>query len=58
MNYSVVVTGGVMILSAIWYYIGGKKQYNGPTIDEEVKDIMGFGSAAIGDADAEDERKI
>lgn len=44
MNYSVVVTGGVMILSAIWYYIGGRKQYKGPLIDEEVKEIMRIGS--------------
>jgi amino acid transporter len=56
MNYSVVVTGGVMILSAIWYYIGGKKQYTGPTIDEEVKGIMGFGP--VGDADADGEGKV
>jgi amino acid transporter len=56
MNYSVVVTGGVLILSAIWYYIGGKKQYTGPTIDEEVKDIMGFGS--VGDLDADGEVKV
>lgn len=44
MNYSVVVTGGVMILSAIWYYIGGRKQYKGPLIDDEVKEIMRIGS--------------
>ncbi|KAK4628811.1 Choline transport protein [Fulvia fulva] len=44
MNYSVVVTGGVMILSAIWYFIGGKKQYQGPLIDDEVASIMRAGS--------------
>ncbi|KAI9869031.1 MAG: hypothetical protein M1813_002854 [Trichoglossum hirsutum] len=33
MNYSIVVTGGVMILSAIWYVVRGKKEYKGP-IDE------------------------
>jgi choline transport protein len=39
MNYSVVVTGGVMILSVVWYYIRGKKDYNGPIVDEDVAPI-------------------
>jgi choline transport protein len=39
MNYSVVVTGGVMILSVIWYFIRGRKDYNGPIIDEDVAPI-------------------
>ena len=34
MNYSVVVTGGVLILSAIWYFVRAKHIYKGPTIDE------------------------
>lgn len=44
MNYSIVVTGGVMILSGIWYFIGGKKQYKGPLIDDEVAAVMRVGS--------------
>lgn len=36
MNYSVVVTGGVMILSAVWYFIRGKKVYKGPLVDKDV----------------------
>jgi choline transport protein len=36
MNYSVVVTGGVMILSGLWYFIGGRKEYHGPVLEEEV----------------------
>lgn len=44
MNYSVVVTGGVMILSGIWYFVAGKKQYKGPLIDEEVAAVMRIGS--------------
>ncbi|KAK4554591.1 hypothetical protein LTR86_008446 [Recurvomyces mirabilis] len=44
MNYSVVVTGGVMILSTIWYFIRGKREYKGPLIDEEVASIMRIGS--------------
>jgi hypothetical protein len=35
-----------MILSAAWYYVGGRKQYQGPTIDEEVKGIMRLGSVS------------
>ena len=44
MNYSVLVTGGVMILSAIWYFVRAKKVYKGPTVDEEVSRIMRAGS--------------
>ena len=44
MNYSVVVTGGVMILSTIWYFIGGKKNYKGPLVDEDVAAVMRRGS--------------
>jgi amino acid transporter len=44
MNYSVVVTGGVLILSAIWYYVGGRKLYKGPLIDDDVAAIMRAGS--------------
>jgi choline transport protein len=39
MNYSVVVTGGVMILSVIWYFVRGRKDYNGPIVDEDVAPI-------------------
>lgn len=44
MNYSVVVTGGVMILSAIWYFVRARKVYKGPLIDREVAEIMRGGS--------------
>ncbi|KAF2774303.1 amino acid transporter [Teratosphaeria nubilosa] len=46
MNYSVVVTGGVMILAATWYYIRGKRDYKGPLIDEEVASMMRAGNIA------------
>jgi amino acid transporter len=46
MNYSVVVTGGVMILSAIWYYVRAKDVYKGPLIDDEVAEVMRGGSVA------------
>jgi choline transport protein len=44
MNYSIVVTGGVIILSIVWYFVRGRKEYHGPTIDDEVKAIMRIGS--------------
>ena len=44
MNYSVVVTGGVMILSTIWYFVRARKVYKGPTVDEEVERVMRHGS--------------
>lgn len=46
MNYSVVVTGGVMILSGIWYYVRAKDVYKGPLIDSEVAEVMRGGSVA------------
>lgn len=44
MNYSIVVTGGVIILSMVWYFVRGRKEYHGPLIDDEVKRIMHIGS--------------
>jgi choline transport protein len=44
MNYSVLVTGGVIIFSIIWYWIRGRKEYKGPLIDDEVKGAMIVGS--------------
>ena len=40
MNYSIVVTGGVILLSIVWYHIRGKREYQGPLIDEEVREIL------------------
>jgi amino acid transporter len=39
MNYSVVVTGGVLILSGIWYFVRARKVYRGPILEEEVADV-------------------
>ena len=36
MNYSVVVTGGVLILSGIWYFVRARKVYHGPILEDEV----------------------
>jgi hypothetical protein len=35
MNYSVVVTGGIMILSGVWYVVRGRREYKGPLVEEE-----------------------
>ena len=44
MNYSVVVTGGVMILSTIWYFVRARHVYKGPTVDGDVVEHMRAGS--------------
>lgn len=46
MNYSVVVTGGVIIFSVVWYWVRGRKEYDGPLIDDEVRNLMRLGSVA------------
>ncbi|KAK5103104.1 hypothetical protein LTS08_003907 [Lithohypha guttulata] len=45
MNYSIVVLGGVIILSILWYFVRGRKEYQGPTIDEEIEAILKNASA-------------
>ncbi|GAB7363675.1 hypothetical protein MBLNU230_g4245t1 [Neophaeotheca triangularis] len=40
MNYSVVVTGGVLIFSAGWYIWRGRGEYSGPLVDEEVVEVL------------------
>ena len=38
MNYSVLVTGVVIIFSVVYYYLKGKSSYMGPLIEREVKE--------------------
>ncbi|CAK7206513.1 hypothetical protein SEUCBS139899_009309 [Sporothrix eucalyptigena] len=40
MNYSVVVTSGVLIFALIWYFVRARKEYHGPIIDKEVAAIV------------------
>lgn len=40
MNCSIVVTGGVLILSGLWYFLRARNEYDGPLIDEEIAEIM------------------
>ncbi|GAM43388.1 hypothetical protein TCE0_050f18159 [Talaromyces pinophilus] len=47
MNYSVVVTGGVIILSIVWYWIRGHKEYKGPLVDKEVIEIIQRNQVAV-----------
>lgn len=35
MNYSVVVTGGVLIFSVVYYFVHAKNEYQGPIIEEQ-----------------------
>lgn len=37
MNYSVLVTGAVIIFAIVYYFAGGKNTYHGPLVDYEVK---------------------
>ena len=36
MNYSIVVTGGVMILSGVWYFVRARREYHGPIVEDDV----------------------
>lgn len=47
MNYSIVVTGGVLILSGVWYFVRARKEYEGPLIDEEIAEIMHLTPGAV-----------
>ena len=33
MNYTILVTGAVLIFSVTWYYASGRRDYKGPVID-------------------------
>ncbi|KAF7718323.1 Choline transport protein [Penicillium ucsense] len=55
MNYSIVVTGGVLILSGIWYVARARKEYSGPLIDEEVAEIMHLTPVAVAGAASKSE---
>ncbi|KAI9702962.1 MAG: hypothetical protein M1836_008176 [Candelina mexicana] len=39
MNYSVLVTGVVLIFAVVYYYVWGKKQYMGPLIEHQVRHL-------------------
>lgn len=39
MNYSVLMTGAVILLSIVYYHVWGKHQYMGPLIEREVRDF-------------------
>lgn len=47
MNYSIVVTGGVLILSGVWYFVRARKEYQGPLIDEDIAAIMHLTPGAV-----------
>ena len=33
MNYCVLVTGATVVLSVVWYFVAGRRDYKGPVID-------------------------
>ena len=33
MNYSILVTGAVLVFSVTWYFAWGRRDYKGPVID-------------------------
>ena len=41
MNYSVLMTGTVLIFSLVYYYIWGKRQYAGPLVEREAMELVG-----------------
>ena len=47
MNYSIAVTGGVLILSGLWYFLRARNEYDGPLIDDEIAEIMHLVPGAI-----------
>jgi choline transport protein len=47
MNYSIVVTGGVIIFSVVWYFIRGRREYKGPLVDQEVAEILRLGPSSV-----------
>lgn len=47
MNYAVVVVAGVVIFSIVWYFIRGRKEYHGPTVDEEVESAVRRNSVTV-----------
>ncbi|KAI1618659.1 amino acid permease-domain-containing protein [Exophiala viscosa] len=48
MNYSIVVTAGVVLFSIVWYFIRGRKEYNGPVIDDEVAAVVLRRASVVG----------
>lgn len=37
MNYTVLVTGTVIIFSVVYYYLWGRKEYMGPLIEVDIE---------------------
>jgi hypothetical protein len=33
MNFSCLTFGGTVLLAVIWYFVKGKKRYNGPIVE-------------------------
>jgi choline transport protein len=47
MNYSIVVTAGVIIFSVVWYFVRARHEYKGPLLDQEVAELMRLGPTTV-----------
>ena len=46
MNYSVLVTGAVVLFSIFWYLVRGRKEYRGPLVEKQAIAMSGLLNAA------------
>ncbi|KAF8487085.1 APC amino acid permease [Russula ochroleuca] len=60
MNYASVITGSVLLLSMIWYFIDGRRHYHGPHayVKENVAPADDVGDGEKNTVDSNDEKKM
>lgn len=62
MNYAIAFLGGILIFSAIFWYISGKKSYTGPLIEADVQENASSdiknGSGSSGEFARDDKRPV
>jgi hypothetical protein len=49
MNYSVLVTGGVLLFSMFYYVVWARKSYKGPLVEVGVGEERGYGGESRGE---------
>lgn len=47
MNYSVLVTGAVILFSVFWYLVRGRWVFRGPLVERDVVRVVGVGSVGV-----------
>ncbi|EKM52668.1 uncharacterized protein PHACADRAFT_198715 [Phanerochaete carnosa HHB-10118-sp] len=57
MNYASPITGGVVLLSLVWYFLGGKRHYHGPapTVDRQGDESRSLEDVKADDAHEKDD---